>query len=169
MFLFVERSIVTSQGIQKRLHLCHFLTAWVLTLRYRSSALNKQLICNFSSTFAYVTTIPASWHDLSTWSKRNKNCYAVCRGSRWKKGLLQRLAWQTLHTTTNFTSSSVLLKVVSSVLRNAFMSAGISLKNGVFWDVTPCGSYKNRRFGGTWRLLHQSDKNPWTRNNTSCN
>jgi hypothetical protein len=25
----------------------------------------------------------------------------------------------------------------------------IKLKNGVFWDVTPCGSCKNRRFGGT--------------------
>jgi hypothetical protein len=25
----------------------------------------------------------------------------------------------------------------------------IVLKNGVFWDVTPCGSCKNRRFGGT--------------------
>jgi hypothetical protein len=22
-------------------------------------------------------------------------------------------------------------------------------KNGVFWDVTPCGSCKSRRFGGT--------------------
>jgi hypothetical protein len=32
-------------------------------------------------------------------------------------------------------------------------------KNGVFWDATPCGSCKNRRFGGTWRLLHQGDKN----------
>jgi hypothetical protein len=26
------------------------------------------------------------------------------------------------------------------------------IKNGVFWVVTPCGSCKNRRFGGTWRL-----------------
>jgi hypothetical protein len=26
-------------------------------------------------------------------------------------------------------------------------------------DVTPRGSCKNRRFGGTWRLLHQGDKN----------
>jgi hypothetical protein len=26
---------------------------------------------------------------------------------------------------------------------------GTTLKNGVFWDVTPCGSCKNRRFGGT--------------------
>jgi hypothetical protein len=33
------------------------------------------------------------------------------------------------------------------------------IKNGVFWDVTPCGSCKNRRFGGTWRFLHQGDKN----------
>jgi hypothetical protein len=32
-------------------------------------------------------------------------------------------------------------------------------KKGVFLDVTPCGSCKNRRFGGTWRLLHQGDKN----------
>jgi hypothetical protein len=26
------------------------------------------------------------------------------------------------------------------------------MKNGVFWDDTPCGSYKNRRFGGIWRV-----------------
>jgi hypothetical protein len=26
---------------------------------------------------------------------------------------------------------------------------GTMVKNGVFWDVTRCGSYKNRRFGGT--------------------
>jgi hypothetical protein len=32
------------------------------------------------------------------------------------------------------------------------------MKKGVFWVVTPCGSCKNRRFGGTWRLLHQGDK-----------
>jgi hypothetical protein len=25
------------------------------------------------------------------------------------------------------------------------------MKNGVFWDVTPCGSCKNRSLGGTWR------------------
>jgi hypothetical protein len=25
----------------------------------------------------------------------------------------------------------------------------LTMKNGVFWDVTPCGSCKNRRFGGT--------------------
>jgi hypothetical protein len=25
----------------------------------------------------------------------------------------------------------------------------VTMKNGVFWDVTPCGSCKNQRFGGT--------------------
>jgi hypothetical protein len=35
----------------------------------------------------------------------------------------------------------------------------VTMKNGVFWDVTPCGSCKNRRFGGTQRLPHHGDKN----------
>jgi hypothetical protein len=33
------------------------------------------------------------------------------------------------------------------------------LKNGVFWDVTPCGCCKNRRSGETYRINHQGDKN----------
>jgi hypothetical protein len=36
---------------------------------------------------------------------------------------------------------------------------GHKVTNAVFWNVTPCGSCKNRRFGGTWRLHHQGDKN----------
>jgi hypothetical protein len=32
------------------------------------------------------------------------------------------------------------------------------LKNGVFWDVTLCGSCKNRCVGETQRFLHQGDK-----------
>jgi hypothetical protein len=35
----------------------------------------------------------------------------------------------------------------------------VTMKNGVFWDVTPCGSCKNRRFGRTYPVLHQGDKN----------
>jgi hypothetical protein len=26
--------------------------------------------------------------------------------------------------------------------------SAVIMKNGVFWDVTPCGSCKNRRLGG---------------------
>jgi hypothetical protein len=37
-------------------------------------------------------------------------------------------------------------------------------QNGVFWDVTPCGYCKNRRFRGTYRLHHRGDKNRRTRN-----
>jgi hypothetical protein len=46
-----------------------------------------------------------------------------------------------------------------SVRRLIVAASVVPLKNGVFWDVTLCGSCKNRRFGGTWRLLHQGDKN----------
>jgi hypothetical protein len=28
----------------------------------------------------------------------------------------------------------------------------VTMKNAVFWDVRPCGSYKNRHFGGTCSL-----------------
>jgi hypothetical protein len=37
--------------------------------------------------------------------------------------------------------------------------ASVTMKNAVFWDVTPRGSCKKRRFGGTERLHHQGDKN----------
>jgi hypothetical protein len=34
----------------------------------------------------------------------------------------------------------------------------VNMKNAVFCDITPCGSCKNRRFGGTYRH-HHGDKN----------
>jgi hypothetical protein len=37
-----------------------------------------------------------------------------------------------------------------SVVRFEVFTA-VTMKNGVFWDVTPCGSCKNRRFGGNKR------------------
>jgi hypothetical protein len=48
---------------------------------------------------------------------------------------------------------------IRSVRRLLVTANVVPMKNGVFWVVTPCGSCKNRRFGGTWRLLHQGDKN----------
>jgi hypothetical protein len=45
----------------------------------------------------------------------------------------------------------------------------VTVMNAVFRDVAPCGSCKNRRFGGSWPLHHRGDKNQWTRNNFSCN
>jgi hypothetical protein len=51
----------------------------------------------------------------------------------------------------------VLANTVNFVRFEVFTA--LTMKNCVFWVVTPCGSCKNRRFGGTWRLLHQGDKN----------
>jgi hypothetical protein len=31
----------------------------------------------------------------------------------------------------------------------AIVNSVMNMQNGVFWDVTPCGCCKNRRFGGT--------------------
>jgi hypothetical protein len=39
------------------------------------------------------------------------------------------------------------------------------MNNTVFWVVTLCGSCMNRRFGGTYRLHHQGEKNQQARNN----
>jgi hypothetical protein len=43
--------------------------------------------------------------------------------------------------------STVKLKTVNYVRFEVF--AAVTMKNAVFWDVTPCRSCKNRRFGGT--------------------
>jgi hypothetical protein len=43
------------------------------------------------------------------------------------------------------------------------------MKNSVFWYVTPCGSCKNRRFGRTYRLHHEGDKNRRAGSNVSSN
>jgi hypothetical protein len=39
------------------------------------------------------------------------------------------------------------------------------MKNAVFWDMTSCGSCKNRRFRGTYH--HQGDENKQARNVSS--
>jgi hypothetical protein len=36
----------------------------------------------------------------------------------------------------------------------------VTMKNAVFWDVAPCRSRVNRRFGGTYRLHLQGIRNP---------
>jgi hypothetical protein len=45
----------------------------------------------------------------------------------------------------------------------------VTMKNAVFWDVTPCGSCKNQCFRETCHLHHQGDKNRQARYNVSSN
>jgi hypothetical protein len=33
----------------------------------------------------------------------------------------------------------------------------MTMKNGVFWEVTPCGSCKNRRLGGNYRHRNKGE------------
>jgi hypothetical protein len=40
----------------------------------------------------------------------------------------------------------------------------VTMKNAVFWDITPCDSCKNRGFRGTYPLHRQGDKNRRNRN-----
>jgi hypothetical protein len=41
------------------------------------------------------------------------------------------------------------------------------LKNAVICYATPCGSYKDGRFGRTYRLRHSGEKSQWARNVSS--
>jgi hypothetical protein len=59
----------------------------------------------------------------------------------------------------NLDDFCMLSNKVVSFRGKLFATNKLTLKNCVFWDVTPCGSCKNRRFGGTWHLLHQGDRN----------
>jgi hypothetical protein len=38
------------------------------------------------------------------------------------------------------------------------MFTAVTVKNAVFWDVMPCGSFENRRFGGTYRLHLEGER-----------
>jgi hypothetical protein len=43
------------------------------------------------------------------------------------------------------------------------------MKSGFFWDVTPYGSFRDRRFEATYRLHHQGETNQWAGNDDSSN
>jgi hypothetical protein len=43
----------------------------------------------------------------------------------------------------------------------------VTMNNDIFWDVKPCGSCKNRRFGGTYRIHQTGEKNQRAMNGSS--
>jgi hypothetical protein len=45
----------------------------------------------------------------------------------------------------------------------------VTIKNAIFWDITPYGSCKNQRFGGTYCHHHKGDKNLRAKNNIRSN
>jgi hypothetical protein len=64
--------------------------------------------------------------------------------------------------TTLSTKKQQLIFVMTRKLRRC-----LYIKNVVFCDVTPRGSCKNRRFGGTYRVHLQTEKNQQARNKVS--
>jgi hypothetical protein len=56
---------------------------------------------------------------------------------------------------------------LSSYLVGLELFEVVTMKNADLLDVTPCGSCKNRSFGGIYRLHHQGDKNWSARKNIS--
>jgi hypothetical protein len=70
-----------------------------------------------------------------------------------------------LHILRNFLISNT--NVAASKISDLFSQAhfvgsevfiAVTMKNAVFWYVATCGSYKNRRFGGTCHLHFQGRK-----------
>jgi hypothetical protein len=79
-----------------------------------------------------VTTVSAM-----LWQVSGCECHSYTRGS---EGCQDDFwARHDHYLQTNFTVFEARFEV--------FMA--VTMKNAVFWDVTPCGSCKNRHFGGT--------------------
>jgi hypothetical protein len=105
----------------------------------------------------YVSTTETSQLMLcKIWGVRGGD-YEECRLLGYKNS--PYLAGDTLHLCYRAQPCYVRFEVFTAVTMN----------NAVFCDVTPCGSCKNRHFGGTYRLHYQGDKNGWSRNNVSRN
>jgi hypothetical protein len=49
----------------------------------------------------------------------------------------------------NNSLSVAILQINSYIVLRFEVLTAVTMKNGVFWVITPCGSWKNRRFGGT--------------------
>jgi hypothetical protein len=47
------------------------------------------------------------------------------------------------------------------------LSTAVTVKNVVFWNIAPCGSCKNQRFIGMYRLQHQGGKDQRATNDLS--
>jgi hypothetical protein len=76
----------------------------------------------------------------------SKTIPATVRASHidWTIGSQMALRLLALHN-----GGALLLRNILNFYVRFQVFTAVAMKNGVFWDVTPCGSCKNRRFGGT--------------------
>jgi hypothetical protein len=78
----------------------------------------------------------------------------ACKPERKRKVLMNKnhrqLARETADSNMQFLHETLsLLMLITNVRLEVFTA--VTMKNGVFWDVTLCGSCTNRRFGGTYK------------------
>jgi hypothetical protein len=67
--------------------------------------------------------------------------------SKYKPGSIKRVYYALIIRNTHVNNDRLGVIWDFSVRFEVFTA--VTLQNAVFWDVTPCGSCKNRRFGGT--------------------
>jgi hypothetical protein len=68
----------------------------------------------------------------------------------------------------NINRISASIAVYGCYVRSEVFMA-VTMKNAVFWVLMPYGSSRYRRFGGTYRLHHQGEKNYRAWNNVRSN
>jgi hypothetical protein len=64
--------------------------------------------------------------------------------------------------------ADILTAISEPIVRFEVFTA-VTMKNGVFWDVTPRGFCENRRFGGTYCLHPEGEKYRRARDSVSSN
>jgi hypothetical protein len=52
------------------------------------------------------------------------------------------------------------IRLATGMLVRSEVFTAVTMKKAVFWDITPCGSCKNRSFGGIQLLHCQGDSSP---------
>jgi hypothetical protein len=81
-------------------------------------------------------------------------CNCGCSGNfREGGGINQKLSgpdvYESKSSAKEVSCEIILLMTNMHLLVRFEVFTAVTIKNGVFWDVTQCGSCKNRRFGGT--------------------
>jgi hypothetical protein len=162
---YIFKCMVTQQGTPKSDWLVYYFTHLKLhfdnpILYYRSISIAWFWIGWFFYEYEICTIINITWHRLS---------YAVMgQLVRIGKKILLRVANITVGTKFSLNSKMVNNETdfqhvcwkashfIACLFVNIHhtsdvytLAKAVTMKNGVFWDVTPCGSCKNRRLGGT--------------------
>jgi hypothetical protein len=86
-----------------------------------------------------------------------------------RRDQLQRKSTYGQRTLVSLSQRNPETKITSTEVVRFEVFRALTMKNTIFWDVTPCGSCRNRRFGGMYRHNHQGDKNLRAKNNVGSN